>query len=268
MANLSDAPVSLLKPTPYADVNAMLDLVLLRIQAVLGTKLVGLYLYGSLVTGDFDPDRSDLDLLAAISSELDQNELAALGAMHQDVARNEKRWDNRLEVAYLSTHALRTFKSETSPIAIISPGEPFHLKTADRDWLINWYYVREQGLAQFGPSPKLVIPPISSEEVLQWVKDHLKSWRETITRSRHRNSQVYATLTICRALYTFTTGALTSKPRAALWATQQFPEWAPLIQAALRSWREDWYRDDVDHDATFPETTRFVNFAVDRIVGP
>jgi len=252
----------------YADVNAMLDLVLLRIQAVLGTNLVGLYLYGSLVTGDFDPDRSDLDLLAVISSELDQNELAALGAMHQDIARDEKRWDNRLEVAYLSTHALRTFKSETSPIAIISPGEPFHLKTADKDWLINWYYVREQGLTRFGPSPKLLIEPISHEEVLQWVRDHLRSWPEVIEKFRSRNAQVYATLTMCRALYTFKTEGLVSKRQAATWAQQEYPEWAPLIHAALRSWREDWYRDNVDHAATFPETVRFVNFAVDQIVGP
>jgi predicted nucleotidyltransferase len=258
----------LLNMTPYPDVNAMLDLVRSRIQAVLRTRLVGLYLYGSLVTGDFDPDRSDLDLLAVISSELDQNELAALGAMHQDIARDEKRWDNRLEVAYLSTNALRTFKSETSPIAIISPGEPFHRKTADKDWLINWYYAREQGLTLFGPSPKLLIEPISHEEVLLWLRDHLRSWPELIGKFRTRNGQVYATLTMCRALYTFNTGGLNSKPQAASWAAKQFPEWAPLVNNALRAWREDWYEADVDPEATFPDTARFVNFAVDRIVGP
>ena len=32
-----------------------------------------------------------------------------------------------------------------------------------------------------------------------------------------------------------------------------------------RSWREDWYNAQVDHQATVPETVRFVNFVVDRI---
>jgi predicted nucleotidyltransferase len=34
-------------------------------------SLVGLYVYGSLVTGDFDKDRSDIDLLAVVDSDVD-----------------------------------------------------------------------------------------------------------------------------------------------------------------------------------------------------
>jgi predicted nucleotidyltransferase len=52
-------------PTPYADVNQLLEQLLSSLQTILGKKLVGLYLYGSLVTGDFDHECSDIDLLAA-----------------------------------------------------------------------------------------------------------------------------------------------------------------------------------------------------------
>ncbi len=41
-------------PTPYADINELLDQLLSRIQAILSERLIGLYLFGSLVTGDFD----------------------------------------------------------------------------------------------------------------------------------------------------------------------------------------------------------------------
>ncbi len=45
-------------PTPYPDVNAVLHRLLAEVQAVLGERFVGLYLYGSLAGGDFDPDTS------------------------------------------------------------------------------------------------------------------------------------------------------------------------------------------------------------------
>jgi predicted nucleotidyltransferase len=41
--------------TPYPDVDELLESLHSRIRAVLGERLAGLYLYGSLTTGDFDP---------------------------------------------------------------------------------------------------------------------------------------------------------------------------------------------------------------------
>ncbi|MEZ0537617.1 nucleotidyltransferase domain-containing protein [Caldicellulosiruptoraceae bacterium PP1] len=51
-------------PTPYEDINHLLNSLLSRIQNIFGTKFLGFYLYGSLVWGDFDKDISDIDLLA------------------------------------------------------------------------------------------------------------------------------------------------------------------------------------------------------------
>lgn len=49
--------------TPYANINELLELILSSLQRILGAKLVGLYLNGSLVIGDFDPEISDIDLV-------------------------------------------------------------------------------------------------------------------------------------------------------------------------------------------------------------
>jgi len=49
--------------TPYADVNELLELLSSGIHKILPDKLLGLYLYGSLVTGDFDTQCSDIDSL-------------------------------------------------------------------------------------------------------------------------------------------------------------------------------------------------------------
>lgn len=249
--------------TPYADVNAMLEELLSRIQQILGNKLVGFYLYGSLVTGDFDHDSSDLDLLAATLRDIDEQEFDALQTMHRDFAHEHKEWDDRIEVAYLSVTALKTYRSRSSKIAIISPGEPFHVKDAGEDWLMNWYIVRGKGITLYGPSPDMLIDPISKAELLHAVQEHAKKWREWIYHGRRRGSQAYAILTMCRILYTLKKGEIVSKKQAALWAEKELPAWSSLIQQAV-IWREAWRDENIDHDATFPETLRFVHFVLNQ----
>ncbi len=253
-----------MQPTAYPDVNALLDRLLAQMQTVLGQKLVGLYLSGSLVTGDFDEGISDVDLLAAVGGDLDEAEFNALKTMHDGVVTNDPQWDNRIEIAYLSLHGLRTFKTQTSKIGIISPGEPFHIITADRLWLPNWYMVREKGVTLFGPAPQSIIEPISKEEFIQVIKEHVRGWREWVKDMYYRGSQAYAILTLCRALYTVRNGEQVSKRKAALWAQNELPAWSALIEKALL-WRQT-SKEDADHATTIPETQRFVNFVIDLIL--
>ena len=253
--------------TDYPHVNALLDHLVSQMQTILGPKFVGLYLFGSLVMGDYDDGTSDVDLLAATSSDIDQAEFEALKKMHEDIVAKDPRWDNHIEVAYLSLEALKTFKIRSSPIGIISPGEPFHIKEAGKDWLVNWYFVREKGVTLFGPPPKSIIEPISKDEFIQIVKDHAGYWRERSDDMRSRPGQSYAILTMCRALYTITNGEQVSKRQAALWAAKQLPEWSTLINNAL-VWRKAAAEKGVDPTATMAETRRFVNFVSDKILGP
>jgi len=250
------------KPTPYADVNSVLAELLAGMQAILGAKLVALYLYGSLVTGDFDHAVSDIDLLAATVSDIDDNEFLALQTMHHDFALSHREWDDRIEVAYLSIEALKTFRTQVSQIAVISPGEPFHFKEAGKDWLMNWYVVREKGAVLFGPSTHELIEPITTKELLQAVREHAIAWREWVQRARTRKAQAYAILTACRALYTLSNGESTSKKQAAEWAAKALPEWSALIQSAL-VWRATLHDEHVDHAVTLPETQRFVHAVLD-----
>jgi predicted nucleotidyltransferase len=251
--------------TLYTDINELLDSLLSQIQTILNQKLIGIFLYGSLVWGDFDRDISDIDLLAVTSSDIDDEEFGALQRMHHDFVAEHKQWDDRIEIAYMSVAALRTFKSHTSEIAIISPGEPFHRKEAGRDWSINWYMVREKGITLFGPDPKTLIDAISKEEFIHAVREQAKDWSSWIYSMRERKSQAYTILTMCRALYAYKTGDQVSKRQAALWAAKELPQWSSLIENALL-WRQAWRDETVDHDATFPETLRFVQFLIDQIV--
>lgn len=250
------------------EVHDVLEPLLDRIRQVLGEKLVGLYVYGSLVTGDFDPHISDLDLMAAIATELGEAEFTALDRMHHDLARERPQWTDRIEIAYITLDALRTFRTRRSPIAIISPGEPFHFKDAGIDWLINWYLVREKGRTLYGPPPAAIIEPLSRDEYIAAVRAQALDWRDWIMGDFSQPYQGYAILTLCRAFYTHVHGEHVSKRQAAAWAKGQLPEWAWLIDEAMR-WREAAIAGDagVDHAATMPITRRFVNDVIKRIHG-
>jgi hypothetical protein len=256
-----------MNPTEFTDVNATLGDLLSEMQRVLAEKLVGLYLYGSLATGGFVPGRSDIDLLAAVSSDVDDPEFDELEHMHADLAGSRPEWDDRIEVQYVPLVALRTFKTQPRTVPVISPGEPFHWREVDRDWTMNWYDVQQNGVRLFGPDPRTLIAPISRAEFIQSIREHAEQWMEHIKLiPRKRGSQAYAVLTMCRALYTCNTGQQVSKQEAARWAQEALPEWAPLIERALE-WRQDAQNYPLPEDeATFQTTSNFVHVVADRVL--
>lgn len=250
--------------TPYPEIDRLLDDLLHPIRQILDRKLVGLYLYGSVVTGDFHQGVSDIDLLAATTADLDHEQFHRLQEMHLDFVKAHPEWDTRVEIAYLSVAGLRTFRTKETVMAVISPGEPFHFKAAGKEWLINWWQVRERGLTLYGPDPKTLIEPIPREEFLDTVREHAQHWREWVRDSRSRKGQAYARLTLCRALYAVVHGEQASKRRAASWAQGRLPEQARLIEQALE-WREAEDDQGVCHEATFPETERFAHFMIGQV---
>jgi hypothetical protein len=139
------------------------------------------------------------------------------------------------------------------------------MKEAGRDWLMNWYVVRQQGVALFGPAADALIAPITPEEFAACVRDYAAEWGDRIQDVADRKGQAYAILTMCRALHVRTTGEQASKRQAAVWAQEELPQWSGLIQSAL-AWRAAWREQQVDHAATRAETIRFVKFVRDRIL--
>lgn len=250
--------------SPYPAMDLLLDDLGGRINQLLGDKLVGLYLYGSLTAGDFDHTHSDIDLLAVLVSELDETEFARLDTMHAAFVAVHPAWVDRIEIAYLTQDALKTFRTQRSTIAIISPGEPFHFKEAGKDWLINWWNVRRQGVAIYGPQAQTLIAPIDDEEFLTAVRQQVGEWRTYVLEMERRKSQAYAILTMCRALYAVHHGEQATKRQAAAWAADYFPQWGPLIRSAWQ-WRIAPDDEGVDHTATQPATVQFVHFAAEQI---
>ena len=228
------------------------------IVTVTGSSLVGLYLFGSLATGSFDADVSDIDLIAVLADGPSERLATRLSRMHDDLAQANPEWDDRIEVIYVSSQGLANCRTDTTNIAVISPGEDFHVVQAGRDWILNWYPACENGVRLIGPPIDSLIPPIPSAEYTEEVRRYLVGFTTRIADDDPPGSQAYAILTMCRGLYAIRFGERLSKREAASWAQQKFPQWADLIRRAL-DWRQrQWDPDRQDGTSTVSETRAFV----------
>lgn len=258
-----------MKPTSHKDVNDLLSSLLSNIQNVLGKKLLGLYLYGSATAGDFDPNISDIDLLAAVQTDITDKEFSELEKMHNDFVQKHPEWRDRIEVAYLSLHGLQTFKNERSQIVVISPGEPLNIQDAGHDWLINWYVIQENGIALFGPNQSTLIPKISKDEYIEWVKKQTLLWHYRINDFDEQTtggSAAYAVYTMCRAMYAMRYGQQASKNDAIGWAKKEFPQWTSLLKSA-EAWRKrQWDTREERIGSELPKVVEFINFAIEQTV--
>jgi predicted nucleotidyltransferase len=78
--------------TKDTEIKALLGRLTDEIRQSSNGSLVGLYVYGSLVTGDFDKDRSDIDLLVVIDSYLDGETFDRLDMMHARIVEDHPAW--------------------------------------------------------------------------------------------------------------------------------------------------------------------------------
>ena len=63
-------------PTPYKELNQVLDELISRLDSIQGDKLIGVYLQESFAVGDFD-QHSDVDFIVVIVSELSYYDIDA-----------------------------------------------------------------------------------------------------------------------------------------------------------------------------------------------
>jgi hypothetical protein len=244
----------------YPRVNALIEELSKRIQTSIGDQLRGLYIFGSLLAGDFDLKKSDIDLLAIVEPDIDDTALTTLKAMHDQIIRSFPEWQDRIEVAYASVNAMENFKTHPSRIARISPGEPLHYREMDSQWLMDWYQVQEQGVTIFGPPPQQYIPYVSTEEFIESLKNQLPIWKDSVRAARSLGHLSYVILSLCRSLYSIQHHEQISKVAAGEWALRQFPEWYQLIRDALR-WHGSSDESDPSDQANAID---FVEFAIGR----
>ena len=223
--------------TERADFPPVLDTLKAEVIDHLGGSLVGLYLYGSLVVGDFDDQRSDIDLLAVTRDLLRSGNERAIEQMHHSIAQRWPEWQDRLEVGYFPSAVIGHFEGPLGDVHRISPGEPFHRTPALPHWLIDLYSVQEHGYVLYGPPVADVLPTISPARFRATIQRLVAEWRQWVLGVQEQRHQAYVRLTMFRSLYGYQYARHTSKVAAAEWFAVAFPEWSGDAEQAVQ-WRQ------------------------------
>src|SRR5215472_11569584 len=248
--------------TPYPAINALLCEWVEGVKRLLGKKVIGLYLSGSLAYGDFVPERSDIDLQAVVQNAVTQEELRSLELLHRHIEARSPEWADRIECSYVPLALMRELTPPATPRPWWGFGTLYAEALAGNEWIINHYLLSRYGMRLEGPDFKELIPPIDIHDARQasardlfqeWVpKIHDGAW---LSNSHH---QSYLVLNLCRILHTVVHGEPSSKKVAGQWVKAAYPEWQNLIEEAER-WA---YGDEMRRQA---DAVAFIRFAVDRV---
>ena len=240
---------SKISPTPYPDVNADLVRLLAAVRAALGPQLAGVYVHGSLATGDFYPPRSDVDFLVATVGELGSEWLPRLAEMHTRLAAAGGQWARKMEGPYISLSALRRYDPAHAVHPALRVDGTFAPDWHASDWIIQRWILREHAIVLHGPPPRTLIDPVTPDDLRRAARGILAEWWAPQLSDSHRlysrEYQAYAALTMCRSLYTLKTGEVTGKRRAARWAQARLDaDQVELVERAL-AWPDGEQADEL-----------------------
>lgn len=218
------------------------DAVIAEMIAVLSTalfgRLVSLVAFGSGVHGDFEPARSDVDLLAVLRDDPTPQDVTAIGVLLDTVFERHPDWIDRIEAGLVCreavTDVLETGRSRRL-VGRISPGEPLHLVPAERRRLLDWEAAARGRTVHGTPE---VLPPVSWSVTREVLLDELTSWPSWVQELDGAEPLAYGVLTVSRTIAYALTGTPHSKRAGAQWLRERKPQFRELLDDCEAIWYE------------------------------
>lgn len=171
----SDGHRAVASPTRYRELNEVLDQLVRGAQACLGDDLVALYLQGSFALGDAD-EHSDVDFLALVRGDVDDDEERALQTMHAALHAHESSWAQHLEGSYAPADRFRRIETEPGPFLFLDNGASYlELDTHCNSAVVRWILHR-RGVVLFGPSPAVTIDPVPADVLRAEARHKLREY--------------------------------------------------------------------------------------------
>jgi predicted nucleotidyltransferase len=226
---------------PYPELQEVLRTFVAAVQAELVEDLVGIYLVGSLASGDFDLD-SDVDFLVVIDADLTPANEKNLQTIQRQVFQMDCYPAKHLEGSYITRCDLNDWDTvgEKELYYFDNGSTTPEWSTHDNQWHVRWI-LRERGIPLLGPAPETLLPPIPVAELLAEMKGSmhiiLRFFEESLDQPLNffnsQFGQSFVVLTCCRILHTLHTGEVHSKKAGVIWAQQTVdPAWRNFIESA------------------------------------
>lgn len=250
--------------TLYPDVNEVLLHITNEIEQALNKNIIGLYLFGSLSYGDFNPASSDIDLITILHRPLNQAEITEVKTLHSKIAVMHPIWRVRIECSYLPVELLSQTLPPKEPRPYYGGDTFFEEADYGNEWIINNYLLYEYGIPLIGSSVKDLMKPIAMIDVQKaCIRDLYKEWEPKINDPEwlaNSHYQSYIVLNLCRILYTIRYGKAATKREASEWVKNKFgSRWHALIETAQK-----W---EFGKDMTMQDVViAFIKFVVDETV--
>lgn len=235
------APISIAEARPGdpgsvdPDVYSMALALSRQIQGVIGAGLAGIYLHGSVATGDFAPNKSDIDIIVVCQEALSQGQKGAsrdaLAAcpLPTRVAG--------IDYAVLSSRAARYPRPDMIWELILQArraGTTVEIRERERvdpQAVLDIEMARTQGIALLGADPRHVFTPAPAAWILEACTRNVRTWAD---RSAF-DDPASGVLNACRAWRYLEEGVLCGKTSGGEWARARVED-PTLINGALE-WR-------------------------------
>lgn len=253
----SASPLPPRVPLDYPRALSFANALAAALARVLGDILDSVILHGSLALGDYEPGRSDIDVLAVVERPLTDGEIeVARAVVFRLASRAPTVVDLRVvtrAAAAAPTRApamelyVRARGSGTTTVETRVAGEP--------DLVVELSIAREIGRTLLGCDPATVIGTVPDGWVVQYSDELLAQWEHLTDDPKHAELMV---LTACR-IWRFTTeGTYCSKSAAARWAVERDPS-LTAVAGALRR------RNEPDATVEPAEIARLLSIVRSRI---
>lgn len=220
------------RPDLGRPIEAYLADLVARVDAHLGTRLVGVWLFGSAALGDFDARRSDLDIQAVSSVEIPASERAQLAAAlsHEALPCPAR----GLEFVLYAQEHLRAERGPALQLNLnTGPGMTHRVSYAadaePRFWFVLDVAIgREHARALAGPTASEVLPLLPRRLISAALREAL-AWQQD-----NDSTGAQIVLAACRAWAWAVAGRWLSKGEAAAWAYERLKNPAPVRLALAR----------------------------------
>ncbi len=240
---------------------------------MVGERLSGIYLHGSLAMGCFNPLRSDVDILVVLSEPLAAQLAARLARLLLDLSLHP----HPIEISFMTQEQLVPWRFPTpydfhygenwrsrmeSRLASGGQGLLADASPGDPDLAAHFTILRHRGIVLSGPSIETVFPAVPAQDYLSaiWQYDMADcgDWIET--------NPVYAVLNLCRVLAYVTDRLIVSKDEGGEWALNAVSQThREMVELALALYRGDTI-DDASQATFDPEELHaFAEYMTARI---
>jgi predicted nucleotidyltransferase len=257
----------MLRPTPYPELNSVLDELVVSIRGALGESFVGAYLQGSFAVGDFD-HHSDVDFVVVTAKALTDDQVYALQEIHPRIFSLPSEWAQHLEGSYFPVTTLENREQVRRPLWYLDHGRQSLVRSDHCNTLVVRSVLREHGVTLAGPGPATLVGPVPVDALRQEIRATMLDWGGQILEDpeqyRNRFYQGFIILNYCRMMHDLVNGRPGSKVAGAEWAkTTLDPAWSALVDRAWATRPNPAVAVREPADPTdFESTLQFVKYVI------